>query len=504
MNLNPISTEDMQVLELNAASLGVTHSMLMHNAGREVARTISQNEKIKGKIVTILCGLGGNGGDGMVAARYLQELGAQVTVLLIGSENDISNKDTIENWNILNNIEEIQRKELKSEASIKSMKIIQESDILLDAMMGFGLRSKLRQPMLSAVKIFNKSDAVKYAVDVPTGIDSDTGKVYGEAVTAKITIALHAPKIGSIQCSDYTGEIRTVSIGIPDEADFICGLGDLSLFNKPRSPNTKKGDYGRILVIGGSSLYSGAPTLTGLAALRTGADLVSIAAPESVASTIRTYSPNLMVSSLPTNDLRPDSFNALSALIKKQDVIAVGPGLGTLAETKEVVRLLIDEIVKEDKYMVVDADGLKGIAGSGIRLNPEKCVLTPHLGEVRILLDTKQKKKPSQKERIVLAMDAAKQYNSVVLLKGHIDIISQPDGLYKLNRTGVPAMSVGGTGDVLTGIVAALLAHNKGAFKAASAAAYISGRAGEIAFDRLGDHLMATDCIDSIPQAMKR
>ncbi len=503
MDSLPLTTEEMQVLELNAEYLGVTHSMLMQNAGREVARVISQNEIVKGKDITILCGLGGNGGDGMVAARYLQELGAQLRVFLIGSVNDISNPDTIANWDILNNIVEIENSQLKSESQIKAEKSIKTADILIDAMMGFGLRSKLRDPLLTAVKEFNKSTAVKYAIDVPTGIDSDNGNILGEAVKVKSTIALHAPKAGLSKALDFSGVIKVVSIGIPAEAGKICGPGDLSIFNRPRAKETRKGDYGKILVIGGSETYSGAPALTGLAALKTGADLVSIAAPEPVVSAIRSYSPNLMVTSIRAMHITPENLEALIELVKTQDVIALGPGLGIAPDTKKATKTLSEQIVGLGVKMVIDADGLKGIAGTGIKLNPSKCILTPHFGEIQILLGEKSKKSASLDTRIDHALSGAKLYNSVILLKGAVDVVAHPDGRYKLNRTGVPAMSVGGTGDVLTGIVAALLAHGKGAFNSAAAAAFISGKAGELAFEILGDHLMATDCIEQIPAAMK-
>ena len=294
----PLTTQEMRVLELNAEYLGVTHSMLMQNAGREVARVVTTNEKVLSKRIVILCGLGGNGGDGMVAARYLQEEGAKVEVYLLGSENDISNPETIINWGILKNLHEITRSVLKTESAVKRTKSILDADIVIDGMMGFGLKSPLREPILSGVAMFNKSKAKKYAIDVPTGIDSDTGKIHGKAVNADVTIALHGPKEGFHAALEQVGIVKVVSIGIPAEARAVCGPGDLSYFNQPRKPTARKGDYGKILVVGGSDVYSGAPALAGLAALRTGADLVSIMAPESVVSAVRSYSPNIMVSSL--------------------------------------------------------------------------------------------------------------------------------------------------------------------------------------------------------------
>ncbi|MFW9888704.1 MAG: NAD(P)H-hydrate dehydratase [Candidatus Thorarchaeota archaeon] len=498
----PMTTQEMRVLELNAEYLGVTHSMLMQNAGREVARVVTSNEKVSGKRIVILCGLGGNGGDGMVAARYLHEEGAAVEVYILGSENDISNRETIINWGILKNLREIIRGELKTESSVKKTKSILDADIIIDGMMGFGLKTRLREPILSGVVMFNKSKAKKYAIDVPTGINSDTGEIHGKAVQADVTIALHGPKKGTMGLKEIVGKTKVVSIGIPAEASTICGPGDLSYFVQPRKSTARKGDFGRILVVGGSDVYSGAPALAGLAALRTGADLVSIMTPEPVAAAVRSYSPNLMVSSLGTQVLTRESVDSITEAAASQDVVALGPGLGLDHETVFAVRAIVSELVRMSKSIIMDADGLKALAGSEQYLNPDFSVLTPHWGELSILMEKNIGISSDMTNRIAMTLEAARKYNSVVLLKGPIDIVAHPDGRHKLNRTGVPAMSVGGTGDVLSGIVAALLARRYGAFRAASAAAFVSGSAGELAFNELGDHIMATDCIDRIPAAM--
>jgi hydroxyethylthiazole kinase-like uncharacterized protein yjeF len=370
-------------------------------------------------------------------------------------------------------------------------------------MMGFGLNGRLREPIFSGVAMFNKSKAKKYAVDIPTGINSDTGEIHGKAVSADVTIALHRPKKGTFAAKEQVGKTKTVSIGIPAEASTVCGPGDLYIFVRPRKASTRKGDFGRILVVGGSDIYSGAPALAGLAALRTGADLVSIMAPEPVVSAIRSYSPNLMVSSIGTRVLMRDSAEPVIEAASSQDVIALGPGLGFEHETVLSVREIVVKLVSMTKPMVLDADGLKALAGSELRLNPDFSVLTPHWGELSVLMEKKIGMAVNMSNLIKATLETAQKYNSVILLKGPIDVVAHPDGRYKLNRTGVPAMSVGGTGDVLSGICAALLARGQGAFKAASAAAYVSGSAGELAFKEFGDHIMATDCIDRIPAAMK-
>ncbi len=498
-----ISTQEMQALELNAKYFGISHSLLMQIAGREVARVITDNEDVADKHIVILSGLGGNGGDGIVAARYLDDAGANVEVYLLGHEKAISNEDTQMNWNILKNLKRISVSTLTTESAVKSCKAIQKADIIVDGLMGFGLHSKLREPLLTAVKKINKSKATKYSIDMPTGIDSDTGEIHGAAVTADHTISLHASKTGLLLAKDHAGKIHVVTIGIPQEASYVCGPGDLLLYNKPRSKTAKKGDSGRILVIGGSDVYSGAPALSGMAALRTGSDLVSVIAPEPVVPAIREYSPNLMVTSTGTQILQAEAMDSILKLSKNNDVIALGPGLGTKSKTVETVRDLVKKLMDMEKPLVIDADGLKALKESGIRLNPEHVVLTPHWGELGVLLDTELGDSKDLENRKAQAMRAASEYNCVILLKGATDIITHPNGSMKLNRTGVPAMTVGGTGDVLTGIIASLLSRGGSAFQAACAGAFVSGFAGELAADEKGDHIVATDCIEKIPEVFK-
>jgi NAD(P)H-hydrate epimerase len=494
----------MKSIELNAKYLGVTHSFLMQIAGREVARVIIDNEDVEDKSIVILCGLGGNGGDGIVAARYLDEVSARVKVFLLGHEKTISNEDTLLNWNILKNLNRISVSSLKTESEVKSCKAIGKADILVDGLMGFGLHSKLREPLLTAVKIFNKSSGTKYSIDVPTGIDSDTGEVHGDAVKADHTISLHATKIGVSKAENYAGKVHIVTLGIPKEASYICGPGDLLRYNHPRSSTAKKGDFGRILVIGGSDVYSGAPALSGMAALRTGSDLVSILAPEPVVPAIREYSPNLMVASLGTKIFQPDVVDSAFKMTISNDAIVFGPGLGIHPETAAAAKILIKKLLESGKPMVIDADGLKALEKSKMKLNPEKVVLTPHWGELKVLLSTDIGNPKDQNNRTKRALDAAAQYDCVILLKGSIDVIAHPNGSTKINRTGVPAMTVGGTGDVLTGIIASFLSRGGSAFEAATAGAFVSGLAGELAASEKGDHLVATDCIEKIPDVFNK
>jgi NAD(P)H-hydrate epimerase len=501
---DPVSNLDMRILELNTEYFGVTLGMLMQQAGREIARAIQEHEEIDGSKIAIFCGTGGNGGDGMVAARHLHEAGADVELYLVSSKDKFSSSDTSANWQILKKIDGIAKETLPTESNVKKCKALKNADIIIDALLGFGLSSDVREPIKTAIKKINKSDAVIYSVDVPSGIDSETGKIWGVAVEANYTITLHAPKTGLMNAAKNTGEVIVASIGIPPEAKFTCGKGDLWPFTRPRRKFSHKGDYGRILVIGGSDVYSGAPALTGMAALRSGADLISILAPEPVVQAIRSYSPNLMVESTGTNVLNSEAVELSIERAKENDIVALGPGLGRNEDTVDAVHQILKGIADARIPVVVDADGLKAMASSGVTLDPTTSILTPHWGELGVLLDTKLGDGSDVDERLRRATEGAVKFNSTILLKGPIDIIVGPDGRHKRNHTGCPAMTVGGTGDVLTGITAAFLARELGAFRAASAAAFASGNAGEKAFEKFGNHITATDCIEALPSVLNR
>ncbi len=473
----------------------------MENAGREVARTIASHLDISKKKIAIFCGIGGNGGDGFVAARHLSEAGASVEVFLVGNPHRISAEHTRTNWDILQNMISIPIHIFSTESDVKRIDI-KQFDILVDGLLGFGLTSKVREPIATAIKVVNKAPGIKYSIDIPSGLDSDTGKILGTAVRADHTITMHAPKPGLLKNPEVVGTLHVVAIGIPEDAYHICGKGDLWLFNRPRPKTAHKGEFGRILIVGGSDTYSGAPALAGMAALRTGADLVTVIAPESVASSIRSYSPNLMVKVVDSPNLDRSCLDIVLDEALRNDIIALGPGMGTASDTQTFFKELAESLASLGKPLVIDADGLRALAETGQVFEPNKAILTPHWGEMKALLKKKIKTTFSLDERLDYAKETALRYGAVVLLKGPVDVVAAPDGRYKFNHTGDPAMTVGGTGDVLTGITAALFAHKHDAFYTASAAAFISGLAGERAADELGGRIVATDCIEKIPKVM--
>jgi NAD(P)H-hydrate epimerase len=489
-----ITSREMRALETNSEYFGVSRLLLMENAGHCVACLIGSKFK-SGKSVAIFCGLGGNGGDGFVIARHLLLRGFKVTVVLAGKGKEITDKAALENWNALQSLADaINIIEVYDSTLAPDVK----ADVAVDALLGTGAKGELRPPVLQLVKKINSMNAFKVAVDVPTGVDADTGEVLGEAVKADMTVTFYRSKKGLAKAKKYVGDLTVKDIGLPKEFERFAGPGDVNSVVKRRMPESHKGDFGRLLVVGGSETFSGAPALVAQAALRTGVDLAYVAAPEKTALAISSLSPDLITIKLTGDHLNPGNLNQLKPYIEACDAVAVGPGLGLHDETKKSVKLIVDAVERFGKALVLDADGLKAFAGFKRKLKVPS-VLTPHAGEYSILTGKKLPGTLDQKVEDVQKTSAS--LNAVVLLKGRVDIIS--DGKrFKLNFTGNPGMTVGGTGDVLTGIVGAFLAQRMDPYDAAVAGAFVNGAAGDFVFQEKGAHMVASDLINWIPHVL--
>ena len=490
-----ISSRDMRALEVNAEYFGISLLQLMELAGRNVVQEVL-TRFTKDKTVVIFCGLGGNGGDGFVAARHLLSAGFNVTVVLIGRSRDISHDAALKNWNILQALQDkVSLFEVTDSSVIPDVK----ADIIIDALLGTGTKGKLKPPIAQVVDYINEIDGFKIAVDVPTGIDSDTGEVLGNAVKADLTVTLHRTKKGLEKAKKYTGELVVGDIGLPFELENFAGPGDVLVATKPRNPTAHKGDFGRLLVIGGSEVYSGAPALVSLAAMRTGVDLVYLATPQKNAYEISSMSPDLITIKLDGKNLKPSNLETLKPYLSAVDVVAIGPGVGIAPETQEFIKAIIDEVERAGKPLLLDADGLKAFAKFKRTLKVP-LVLTPHEREYNIL--TGETLPEKQEDRVLAIQKTAKKLNATVLLKGKVDIICNAEKS-KLNFTGNPGMTVGGTGDVLSGIVAGLMALHVDSFEAAVAGAFVNGAAGDrVAYD-IGYHMVATDIIEWIPRILE-
>jgi NAD(P)H-hydrate epimerase len=482
---------DMNIIDSNASAMGISRLVLMENAGRGIANSIFDISKPCK--VAIFAGTGGNGGDGFVAARHLLNMGFEVDIYFLGHPLDIKSHESFKNWEILKNIS-IKTNSLgihviKDSSQLEST----NSAVVVDAILGTGTKGKIREPVSSAIDIINNSNGTVIAVDIPTGLNPQTGMVNHKAVEADFTITFHKKKKG-LKNGDtrYVGRIVVCDIGIPKEVELFTGSGDLLRLNG-RGSATHKGQNGNVLVVGGSNEYSGAPALAALSALRSGVDISMVACPTSVASSIRSYSPDLIVKGLSDNYINFNDTSKILELSKKADSMVIGCGIGMEEETSLALNEMIEKI---QNPIVIDADALKILDSDLISGHRNEIVLTPHKAEFKAFFGVDIPEKLSQKIDVVL--EYSKECRCTVVLKGNVDIISNGESV-KLNATGNPGMTVGGTGDVLAGLIGGLLAQGHNAYESAYLGAFINGTAGDIAEKEYGYNFLASDVIKYIP-----
>ena len=448
-----ISPLDSRVLDANSESLGVEVDVLMANAGEALADVIT--DLYSGKKILFVCGTGNNGGDGYVAARL--------------HEADTAFFKEPKTAPAMNAFRKLDNRPIQFEE-----KMLAEYDVIIDCVLGTGVSGEVREPYAGYIKAVNASKKTVLSCDVPSGFGTDL------MVRPDVTVTFHDVKEGMDERN--CGSIIVTDIGIPSEAYDYIGRGDMIRYPIP-DKNAHKGQNGRLLIIGGGP-YTGAPSLAGLAALRVGTDLVHIATPESSFQTIASASPSFIVHRLTGDRLSPDSVNILLDMSKEMDTVLIGPGLGNDESTKKAV---IEFVSRCDRPMVVDADGITALSG----FVPRKgIVFTPHRGEYKILAGDEAPEK------------AASDMGCVIVLKGPEDVITDGSRTRK-NRTGTPAMTVGGTGDVLAGTIAGLLAKGMSGFDAGCLGTYICGKAGEMSFDEFSYGLLATDIIDNIARVLR-
>jgi len=489
-----VSAKEMRAIELNSEYLGVSALQLMENAGRVISSEIASRFNPSSRIV-VYCGTGRNGGDGMVAARHLASLGYNLSLVLVGKEDNIRDEVVSANWQAIKGMQRSIHLRVAYDSSLLG---VEDCEVTVDALLGIGAKGAPRPPILQAVKAINESKGFKVSVDIPTGVDADSGETEGEAVKADLTITFHREKTGLTRAKKYVGELRVASVGVPPEAELFTGPGDVSLVTRERPPESHKGDFGRLLIVGGSEIYTGAPSYVALAALRTGVDLAYVAAPEETARIVSSFSPNLITIKLEGDHLASENLDEIKIWLEKVSGVVVGPGLGVHKDTISAVKELLDVIEHFRLPVLLDADALKAF-GQYRRKIETSAVLTPHPGEFKAVSG----KEPSREmeNRIEDVRGLAREVDCTVLLKSHVDIVS--DGSrWKLNRTGNPGMTVGGTGDVLSGIVGAFLSQGCDPFHASCAGAFINGAAGDFVFSEKGYHMVATDLIEKIPIVM--
>jgi NAD(P)H-hydrate epimerase len=469
-----IDSERMAAVDRNAEALGVPRKQLMESSGSAVARAVRAVAEPEAS-VAVVAGRGNNGGDAFVAARFLDEF--DVTVHLLGRPETISTDIARENWDAL------QKAEYDARTVTDSRDLdLGDPDVVVDGMLGTGVTGELREPERTAAEAINATDATVVAVDVPSGVDADTGEAAGAAVEADRVVTFHEMKPG---LADRDG-VTVADIGIPAAAERFVGPGDLlSVRRAGDRPDA------RAFVIGGGP-YTGAPALAAQAALRAGATLSFVAAPEPVAGEIQGYAEDLIVQPYDGDRLTPDQVpDLVETAHDYDDVVVLGPGLGSADETLDAAREFLDSF---EGRAVVDADALPVVPDVD---TDATLVCTPNRRELARMCG------PEIEGQLRDALEDIEAFAAdlghVVVAKAAEDVVSDGDRT-RICRAGTPGMAVGGTGDTLAGIVAARLATQE-PFQAACVGSYANGRAAELLAERAGG-LLASDLLDALPEAL--
>ena len=469
--------------------IGVASLVLMENAGRQVVAALETLiDDLASRRVVALCGTGNNGGDGFVVARTLHQRGVDVAVVVVGATADVRGDARI-NLDIIGRL----GVPIVDVADAHSWELhapqVTSADIVIDALVGTGLSRPLIGLHDTIVADLNASPATVVSIDLPSGMSADSSDLIGPAVQADITVTLGAPKIPLVlpPAEHAAGDVVVADIGIPhgviDEVDgprlFLLTRDYVRALVEPRGPDAHKGDFGRVLVVAGSRGMTGAAVLAARGALRSGAGRVTVATPASVQSIVAAMGVEFMTAALRDDGGMCTRQAADEVLAIGADVVAVGPGLGTGPGVAAFVR---DLIARVDVPLILDADALNACAGDAAVLagrDDRPVVITPHPGEMARLLGCSTD--DVQANRLGLAVDFATGHGVHVVLKGYRTIVALPDGRAFVNPTGTPGMATGGSGDVLTGMLAAWLAQLMDPAAACQLAVYLHGAAGELA-----------------------
>ena len=488
----------------------VSSLTLMENAGTAVAKfVIGKFRKLRR--VTVICGKGNNGGDGFVAARKFGDNGIRATVVLLADPAAVTGdaKVMLEKMQFQPIVVQ-SAEELESNAMTEALK----ADVIIDAILGTGFRPPVTGLYAGAIALVNRSRKPVIAVDIPSGADADAFTAEDSLrARADHIVTFTAPRIAHAFAPLAKGETFVAPIGSPDEA--IDSQLDLHIITprefapliSGRDVESHKGTYGHALVIGGSIGKAGAAAMAGISALRSGAGLVTIATPRSVLSTVAGFAPEIMTESLSETDggsISPRSLTheIIGRILDGKDVVALGPGIGRHPSTVEFIHSFM---IETDVPLIIDADGLNAFEGSARKLlgSSRPLVLTPHPGEMSRL--TGLSIRDIQADRVGVARKFSTKHQCVLVLKGHRTLVALPAGAVWVNVTGNAGMATGGSGDVLSGMIAGMMAQTRDVASAVMAAVYLHGLAGDVAKEKMGEaSLIAGDIIASLPEAFKR
>lgn len=496
-----------------STEFGLSMTMLMENAGSSVASFVLARFRFAERI-TVICGTGNNGGDGFVAARHLAKSGINIAVLLLGDETKLHG-EALEMYDRLDGTN-IAVFRLMHESELTGLDaLLSGSDLLIDAVVGTGFKPPLRGIAIKVRDRIREINVPVVAVDLPSGWDADSQEeTVADAFRANAVVTFTAPKLAHVfghLTSEVSGPVLVAPIGSPDAAiqsdsKLIWAGASKHIAEKPREINSNKSSFGHVLIIGGSLGKSGAPSMASLAALRTGAGLVTAAVPRSILNNVALIAPELMTAPLAEDTdgvIMRDALGQVSKLLeKKVTVLAIGPGLSTEGEASATVRELV---ASSTLPTVIDADGLNSFAGHTELLDGTKrpLILTPHPGEMARLLNCSVKE--VEADRVNIARTFATKHHLTLVLKGWRTLIAHPDGTVAVNTSANPSMAKGGSGDILTGIVAAMVAQYPDQLAdAVNAAVYLHGLAGDFAALEKDEHtILATDTVAHLSNAFR-
>lgn len=480
---------EMKTVDNNTAYNGIPTLLLMENAGSKIADYIIRNYPDKKK-VSIYAGTGGNGGDGFVIARHLLNYDYRIKVFLLARAENIKNNDSKINFDALRNVAKAD-KHLQINIITDSTQIKPDnSDIIVDAILGTGVKGKIREPISSAIDTINYSPAIVISVDVPSGLDPLTGVIEDKSVIPAHTLTLHKKKWGLIEAqSTYTGQIDVLDIGIPKVSEKYVGDGNLLEIPKP-DKNSHKGQNGSVLIVGSSPKYVGAVIFAAQACARMGVDLIYIVAPKSSADIIKQYNPEYIVEALESDVLDGLYYHQIRYLIDKVDSILLGSGADLCEKTANLYYKIIDDA--GDKNIILDADALKILDCEKIK--HDNLLVTPHKREFESYFKIKLENK--LEDNIELLKEVSSNYNTSIVLKGTTDIIVSSDE-YKLNDRGNQGMTKGGSGDILAGLITAL-STKMDLFNAAYISTYIISKTADEVLEKKGFNYTSTDIIDAL------
>jgi NAD(P)H-hydrate epimerase len=506
------SAEIQEMDRITIGEVGIPGVVLMENAARGASRVFLDHfDPALDSHVLVLCGRGNNGGDGYVIARYLHQAGLRVTVIVLAETVKIGG-------DALLNLEVIRRMGLdiivaaSREEWNRTSGLVSTSDFIIDGILGTGLNAPVRGVYEEIIEAINRSHKPVMAIDIPSGLNADTGQVMGVAVRADLTVTFGFPKAGQLVYpgAELVGRLVRIDIGIPGEVAQripvtyrLNGPEDFLDLLAGDARDIHKGDRGHLLILAGSTGKTGAASLTALGALRAGAGLVTLGTPRSLNAVLEEKLTEAMTVPLPdTSDgsLSLQAEEQIIGLMEGKSALAIGPGLSTHSETTALVRRIVSCC---SLPMVIDADGLNALAGdiSVFEHCRGRAILTPHPGEMGRLSGLKNIE--VQRDRLGNATHFAKQHGCILVLKGARTVIAQPEGPTYVNPTGNPALSSGGSGDVLTGLIGGFLARRWPATKAALAGVYLHGLSADFLCETMGQSgLLAGELPGVVPPLM--